>query len=29
MIEGRKATWFDFHIESLKLNHVPLHYHKP
>lgn len=26
MIEGRKATWFDFHIESLKLNQVPLHY---
>jgi hypothetical protein len=26
MIDGRKATWFDFHIESLKLNEVPLHY---
>jgi len=29
MIEGRKATWFDFHIESLKLNQIPLHYLKP
>jgi enterochelin esterase-like enzyme len=29
MIDGRKATWFDFHIESLKLNKVPLHYFKP
>lgn len=28
MIDGRKATWFDFHIESLKLNQVPLHYLK-
>ena len=26
MIDGRKATWFDFQIESLKLNGVPLHY---
>jgi endo-1,4-beta-xylanase len=26
MIDGRKATWFDFHIESLKLNQAPLHY---
>ena len=29
MIEGRKAIWFGFHIESLKLNRVPLHYLKP
>ena len=29
MIDGRKATWFDFHIESLKLNHIDLHYLKP
>jgi len=29
MIDGRKATWFDFHIESLKRNQVTLHYHKP
>jgi endo-1,4-beta-xylanase len=29
MIDGRKATWFDFHIESLKGNQVPLHYLKP
>lgn len=29
MIDGRKDTWFDFQIESLKLNHVPLHYLKP
>ncbi len=29
MIEGRKATWFDFHIESLKLNHIDLHCLKP
>lgn len=28
MIDGRKATWFDFQIESLKLNGVPLHYVK-
>jgi endo-1,4-beta-xylanase len=26
MIDGRKATWFDFHVESLKANKVPLHY---
>lgn len=26
MIDGRKATWFDFQIESLKLNQIPLHY---
>ena len=26
MIDGRKATWFDFHVESLKLNGVPLHF---
>jgi enterochelin esterase-like enzyme len=29
MIDGRKGTWFDFHIESLKLNHVALHYVQP
>ncbi len=29
MIDGRKATWFDFQIESLKLNHIGLHYLKP
>lgn len=29
MIDGRKATWFDFQIESLKLNQVPLHYLQP
>lgn len=29
MIDGRKDTWFDFHIESLKANKVPLHYRKP
>jgi endo-1,4-beta-xylanase len=29
MIDGRKDTWFDFHIESLRLNKVPLHYLKP
>ena len=29
MIDGRKATWFDFHIASLKLNHIDLHYLKP
>lgn len=28
MIDGRKDTWFDFHIESLKLNHIDLHYLK-
>ena len=29
MIDGRKDTWFDFQIESLKLNQVTLHYHQP
>ncbi len=29
MIDGRKATWFDFHLESLQLNHIDLHYLKP
>jgi hypothetical protein len=29
MIDGRKATWFDFQIESLKLNQIPLLYLKP
>lgn len=29
MIDGRQSTWFDFHIESLKLNQVPLHYLQP
>ncbi|MEN3939715.1 alpha/beta hydrolase-fold protein [Prosthecobacter sp. SYSU 5D2] len=29
MIEGRKDTWFDFHIESLKRGGVALHYRKP
>jgi enterochelin esterase-like enzyme len=29
MIDGRKATWFDFHVESLKGNQVALHYLKP
>jgi endo-1,4-beta-xylanase len=29
MIDGRKDTWFDFQIESLKLNQVTLHYYKP
>lgn len=29
MIDGRKSTWFDFHIESLRLNHIDLHYLKP
>ena len=28
MIDGRKATWFDFHVESLKLNAVPLHFYR-
>ena len=28
MIDGRKNTWFDFQVESLKLNNVPLHYAK-
>jgi hypothetical protein len=26
MIDGRKAAWFDFQIESLNLNQSPLHY---
>jgi hypothetical protein len=26
MVDGRKDTWFDFQIESLKLNQVRLHY---
>lgn len=29
MIEGRKDTWFDFHIDSLRLAGVTLHYLKP
>jgi endo-1,4-beta-xylanase len=29
MIDGRKATWFDFQIESLMFNQVELHYLKP
>jgi len=29
MIDGRKASWFDFHVESLKLNQVPLHFRTP
>lgn len=29
MIDGRKDTWFDFQVESLKLNKIPLHYLKP
>ncbi len=29
MIDGRKASWFDFHLESLRLNHIDLHYLKP
>jgi hypothetical protein len=29
MIDGRKDTWFDFHIESLKLGQVSLHFLKP
>lgn len=28
MIDGRRATWFDFQIESLKLNGIDLHYRK-
>ena len=28
MIDGRKDTWFDFQVESLKLNDVPLHHVK-
>lgn len=29
MIDGRRSTWFDFHIESLRLNHIDLYYLKP
>jgi enterochelin esterase-like enzyme len=29
MIDGRIATWFDFHVESLRLNQVPLHFLRP
>jgi hypothetical protein len=29
MIDVRKATWFDFQIESLKPNQIPLRYLKP
>lgn len=29
MIDGRIATWFDFHVESLKLNAVQLHFLEP
>lgn len=29
MIDGRKATWFDFQIESLKRAGAPLSYRKP
>ncbi|HSH93150.1 MAG TPA: alpha/beta hydrolase-fold protein, partial [Roseimicrobium sp.] len=29
MIDGRKDTWFNFQIESLKLAKVPLNYRKP
>jgi enterochelin esterase-like enzyme len=28
MIDARRKTWFDFHIESLKLNAIPLHFLK-
>lgn len=28
VIDGRKDTWFDFQIKSLKLNGMPLHYLK-
>lgn len=28
MIEGRRATWFDFHLESLRRHGVPLHLHR-
>ena len=28
MIDGRKATWFDFQIDSLKRNQIPLRYLK-
>lgn len=29
MIDGRKDTWFAFHLESLQRNHVPLHFQQP
>jgi len=29
MINGRKNSWFNFHIDSFKLNGVPLNYIKP
>ncbi len=29
MIDGRRDTWFDFHIESLRLNQIELHYLRP
>jgi enterochelin esterase-like enzyme len=29
MINGRKDTWFNFQVESLKLGGVPLYYHMP
>lgn len=29
MIDGRRGTWFDFHIESLRLNQIELHYLRP
>jgi len=29
MIDGRKSTWFDFHVESLKLHQVPLCFRNP
>lgn len=28
LIATRKATWFDFHVESLRRNGVPLHYER-
>jgi hypothetical protein len=29
MIDGRRNTWFDFQVETLKLNRVDLHFYKP
>jgi hypothetical protein len=29
MIDGRKHTWFDFHVESLKSNKISLRYLTP
>lgn len=29
MIDGRKETWFDFQVGSLKLGGIPLYYRKP